>query len=120
MRCNRSGSRAHSHIRPGLSSLPPWPRSRRPSRAIARTFPKVWSNTDDRYDAREILNEQFELLEYAKRKRLEVLKNGFVLSDVIIDRADDRGLAARQRCQGNDVLSQFCVVHWLLGLGFTS
>lgn len=60
-------------------------------------FPKAWESIDDRYDAREILNEQFELLEYAKRKRLEVLKNGFVLSDVLIDRADENGLAFRVR-----------------------
>ncbi len=60
-------------------------------------FPEAWQSVDDRYDAREILNEQFELLEYARRERLEVLKNGFVLSDVIVDRADERGLAFRVR-----------------------
>ena len=58
-------------------------------------FPKAWESVDDRYDAREILNDQFELLEFAKRKRLEVLKNGFVIRDAVVDRADRRGLAFR-------------------------
>ncbi len=60
-------------------------------------FPKAWASIDDRYDAREILNEQFELLEFAKRKRLEVLRNGFILSDIVVDRADERGVAFRVR-----------------------
>lgn len=58
-------------------------------------FPKAWESVDDRYDAREILKKQFELLEFAKRKRLEVLKNGFVLDDVIVDKANESGLAFR-------------------------
>ena len=58
-------------------------------------FPKVWESADDRYDAREILNEQFKLLDYARIKRLEVLRNGFALGEPIIDRADEGGLAFR-------------------------
>ncbi|MGB5215710.1 MAG: multiheme c-type cytochrome, partial [Anderseniella sp.] len=58
-------------------------------------FPKTWQSVDDRYDAREILKEQFELLEFAKRARLEVLRNGYKLDDVIVDRADVGGLAFR-------------------------
>ncbi len=58
-------------------------------------FPKPWQSVDDRYDAREILKEQFELLEFAKRARLEVLRNGYKLDDVIVDRADVGGLAFR-------------------------
>ena len=58
-------------------------------------FPKAWESVDDRYDAREILNDQFELLEFAKRKRLEVLQNGFVIREAVVDRADRRGLAFR-------------------------
>ncbi|MGI9407581.1 MAG: multiheme c-type cytochrome [Hyphomicrobiaceae bacterium] len=58
-------------------------------------FPKAWESVDDRYDAREILNKQFKLLDFARIKRLEVLRNGFILGDVFIDRADNNGLAFR-------------------------
>ncbi len=58
-------------------------------------FPKAWESVDDRYDAREILKEQFELLEFAKRARLEVLRNGYKLDDVVVERADVGGLAFR-------------------------
>jgi len=58
-------------------------------------FPKAWASIDDRYDARAIINKQLKLLKYAKKKRREVLRNGFVLSKAIIDRADKNGLAFR-------------------------
>lgn len=58
-------------------------------------FPKAWQSVDDRYDAREILNKQFELLEFAKRKRLEVLQNGFVLDQIVTEKADENGLEFR-------------------------
>ena len=58
-------------------------------------FPKAWESADDRYDAREILNEQFKLLDYARIKRLEVLRNGFILGETIVDRADGDGLSFR-------------------------
>jgi Cytochrome c554 and c-prime len=58
-------------------------------------FPKAWESIDDRYDAREILNKQFELLEYARVKRLEVLRNGYILGKIITDRADTGGIVFR-------------------------
>lgn len=60
-------------------------------------FPKPWASVDDRYDAREILNKQFKLLEFARIKRLEVMRNGFVMDRVVVDRADAGGLAFRVR-----------------------
>ncbi len=60
-------------------------------------FPKPWQSVDDRYDAREILKEQFELLEFAKRARLEVLRNGYILDDIVVDRSDVSGIAFRVR-----------------------
>ncbi len=60
-------------------------------------FPKPWTSVDDRYDAREILNKQFKLLEFARIKRLEVMRNGFVMDRVLVDRADASGLAFRVR-----------------------
>ncbi len=58
-------------------------------------FPKVWQSVDDRYDAREILNKQFKLLEFARIKRLEVMRNGFKLGKIITDQADTNGLSFR-------------------------
>ncbi|MGI9384150.1 MAG: multiheme c-type cytochrome [Methyloligellaceae bacterium] len=58
-------------------------------------FPKAWESVDDRYDARAILNKQFALLDFARIKRLEVLRNGYVLGDVITVKADTSGLAFR-------------------------
>ena len=43
MRCNRSGYRAPARIRPVSCSRRPWPRSRRPSRPIARIFRRASS-----------------------------------------------------------------------------
>jgi len=60
-------------------------------------FPNAWQSADDRYDAREILNKQFELLEFAKRKRLEVLRNGFILDEVVAEKADETGIKFRVR-----------------------
>lgn len=60
-------------------------------------FPKAWQSVDDRYDARAILKEQFELLEFSKRARLEVLRNGYKLDDIIVDRSDVGGIAFRVR-----------------------
>lgn len=47
-------------------------------------FPERWDSIDDRYDARAILNNQFELLAWAREKRFEVLRNGYVLGPVRI------------------------------------
>jgi len=55
-------------------------------------FPKTWKSIDDRYDAREILNEQFKRLKFARKKRMEVLRNGFGLSDIRFSKADSEGL----------------------------
>jgi len=58
-------------------------------------FPEAWQAIDDRYDARTILNVQFEKLEFARQKRLEILKIGFLLGDVVSERADSSGLSFR-------------------------
>lgn len=58
-------------------------------------FPETWASIDDRYDAREILNKQFEKLELARKKRLEILRIGFLLGDVVPERASENGLSFR-------------------------
>ena len=45
-------------------------------------FPDRWRSIDDRYDARAIIKDQHELLDWAKAKRLEVLRNGYTLGDL--------------------------------------
>ena len=56
-------------------------------------FPEPWQWVDARYDARAILDEQFERLEWAREKRLEVLKHGFELSDIRVRSADASGIS---------------------------
>jgi len=58
-------------------------------------FPERWQSVDDRYDAREILNEQFKQLEWARGMRLEVLRNGYHLGEVVTEKADQDGIAFR-------------------------
>ncbi|MCA9197351.1 MAG: hypothetical protein KDA87_07420 [Planctomycetales bacterium] len=41
---------------------------------IKVTFPKTWSNVDDRYDAREIIAENMELLDYKKSQRFKLME----------------------------------------------
>lgn len=56
-------------------------------------FPDRWVAADDRYDAREILNYQFERLELAREKRLEVLRNGYGLGEITVDQDDGDGIS---------------------------
>jgi nitrate/TMAO reductase-like tetraheme cytochrome c subunit len=55
-------------------------------------FPDSWASIDDRYDAREILDVQFERLDFARKKRLEVLRNGYHLGNVKIEEASADGI----------------------------
>ncbi len=66
-------------------------------------FPEAWQSPDDRIDAREVINEQFVQLEWARGQRLEVLRNGYLLKDVVVDRADSGGIVFRVRVEnGHD------------------
>ena len=55
-------------------------------------FPEPWQWIDARYDARKILDEQFARQAWAREQRLEVLKNGFELSEIRIASTDQSGL----------------------------
>jgi hypothetical protein len=55
-------------------------------------FPEAWDSVDDRFDAREIIDSQFERLAWAKERRIEVLKNGFKLGKINITEADTDGI----------------------------
>jgi nitrate/TMAO reductase-like tetraheme cytochrome c subunit len=58
-------------------------------------FPERWSSPDDRYDARELLDRQEDLLAQAEERRLALLRRGYLLGDVVVDRADERKLKFR-------------------------
>ena len=53
-------------------------------------FPEPWRSVDDRYDARDIIDDHLELLELADATRVSLLKRGYVLGDVTVDRASRR------------------------------
>ncbi len=55
-------------------------------------FPERWVSVDDRYDAREILNAQFERLDWARKKRLEVLRNGYHLGEIEVEEQGSDGI----------------------------
>ncbi len=53
-------------------------------------FPPRWSAIDDRYDARDILDDNLELLAEADRDRLKILQNGYQFGDISVRRADSK------------------------------
>lgn len=55
-------------------------------------FPERWADVADRYEAREIINENLLLLKRAEEDRLTLLKVGYQLGDVIVERADSGGI----------------------------
>ena len=58
-------------------------------------FPERWDSVDDRYDAREILDQQFALLDEYMAQRKLVLQRGFRLGEVVTERADEHGIRFR-------------------------
>ena len=58
-------------------------------------FPDRWSSPDDRYDARELLDKQEDLLGQAEERRLALLRRGYKLGEVVLDRADAKKLKFR-------------------------
>lgn len=50
-------------------------------------FPAFWEDQDLRYEAREILDTQFELLDWAKDQRDQLMKAGYKVDEVVIDEA---------------------------------
>lgn len=62
-------------------------------------FPGRWSSADDRYDAREIINRQLDLLKeyFAVRKKL--LQVGYVLGDVVTEQSSAEGIKFKVQLQ---------------------
>jgi len=46
-------------------------------------FPDRWRSVDDRYDARAIIDTQLKTIAYQNEKRLEILRNGYQLGEVV-------------------------------------
>ncbi len=51
-------------------------------------FPEFWDDADLRYEAREILNQNLELLSWAGKQREALLKAGYKVENVVIEEAD--------------------------------
>jgi hypothetical protein len=58
----------------------------------AYKFPARWAAADDRYDARDILKDQFALLKEAYGQRLILLREGYKLGDMVVQQADRNGI----------------------------
>ncbi len=56
-------------------------------------FPDRWRSVDDRYDARAIIETQLKLLDYQNQKRLEILRNGYQIGEVVKSDASTSGLS---------------------------
>ena len=53
-------------------------------------FPERWRAIDDRYDARDILNDNLALLAEADRARMQVLQAGYQFGDLRVVRSDEK------------------------------
>ncbi len=53
-------------------------------------FPEFWQDQDLRFEAREILDDQFELLEWAAGQRDAVMKAGYKVEEAVIEEANMR------------------------------
>jgi len=54
-------------------------------------FPDRWRTADDRYDARDVIEANQALLAEAQEKRMQVLRNGYRLGDVEVERDGSGG-----------------------------
>ncbi len=74
-------------------------------------FPARWSSAKDRYEARAILNGQYALLAEAQRQRVALLRQGYQLGDLVVERADAKGLVfkiqVKSGTDGHDVPTGF-------------
>ena len=74
-------------------------------------FPERWEFADDRYDARDLIDENLALLEEANEQRLAVLRAGYVLGDIVVDEAGPNGIKfnveVRNATNGHNVPTGF-------------
>jgi hypothetical protein len=60
-------------------------------------FPPRWTSLDDRLDARAIIDENLKLLDEMAAERKKILQVGYQLDDIVVERADDKGLRFKIR-----------------------
>ncbi|MCZ6680842.1 MAG: NapC/NirT family cytochrome c [Candidatus Poribacteria bacterium] len=53
-------------------------------------FPERWAEIDDRYDARDILDEQFELLAEYWEEMVLLLRHGYQIAEIVTEKADEK------------------------------
>ncbi len=58
-------------------------------------FAERWESVDDRYDAREIIQDNLVLLKEMERQRLTLLRNGYEIGEIVTERADRKGIRFR-------------------------
>lgn len=58
-------------------------------------FPARWGSVDDRFEAREIIEENVTLLKEMEQQRLKLLQNGYELGEIIVDEARSDGIRFR-------------------------
>lgn len=58
-------------------------------------FPPRWAEPDDRYDGLDILRDNLDLLAEVGEQRRRLLRAGYQLGEVVVDRAGDEGIAFR-------------------------
>jgi len=58
-------------------------------------FPEKWESYDDRLDARDIIDQQLELLAEAQKQRIELMQVAFLLGNLEVTKASKRGLDFR-------------------------
>ena len=56
-------------------------------------FPPRWVEPDDRYDAADIIRDNLELLDELGRQRRQLLRAGYQLGDVVVERAGADGIS---------------------------
>ena len=56
-------------------------------------FPPRWAEPEDRYDALDILRDNLDLLAEVGGQRLQLLRVGYRLGDVLVDLADETGIS---------------------------
>ncbi len=74
-------------------------------------FPAEWADEADRFEARAILDENIELLKHADEERKKLLRAGYHLGDIIVDKADGEGIKfkvqVRNATDGHNVPTGF-------------
>lgn len=75
-------------------------------------FPERWNNIDERYEARDIIEEQLELLEEYQAERLAVLQAGYGLGEYVIEKASTKSgiefkIAVKNLTDGHSVPTGF-------------